>query len=53
MIESLKDLTLVPFENSMIIKSMLNKSEKKWINNYHDNLYEKIHKFLNDNERKF
>ena len=47
------DLTLVPFENSMIIKSMLNKSEKKWVNNYHDNLYEKIHKFLNDSERKF
>ena len=48
-----EDLTLVPFENSMIIKSMLNKSEKKWVNNYHDNLYEKIHKFLNDSERKF
>jgi len=48
-----EDLTLVPFENSMIIKSMLNKREKKWINDYHDNLYEKIHKFLNYNERKF
>ena len=48
-----ENLTLVPFENSMIIKSMLNEREKNWINNYHDNLYEKIHKFLNDNERKF
>ncbi len=48
-----ENLTLVPFENSMIISSMLNKNEKKWINNYHDNVYEKIYKFLNTNERKF
>ena len=48
-----EDLTLVPFENSMIIKSMLTQKEKRWINNYHDNVYEKIHKFLNNNEKKF
>ncbi len=48
-----EDLTLVPFENSMIVKSMLTKKEKKWINNYHDNVYEKIHKFLKNNEKKF
>ena len=47
------DLTLVPFDNSLIVKSLLTSQEKKWLNNYHDNVFEKISKFLNDNEKKF
>ena len=48
-----QNLTLVPFENSMIITSMLTKLERDWINNYHEDVYEKIHKFLNNTEKKF
>ena len=48
-----ENLTLVPFENSMIVKSMLTQKEKGWINNYHENVYEKIHKFLKNNEKEF
>ncbi len=48
-----ENLTLVPFENSMIISSMLTKKERNWINNYHEEIYEKIHKFLNEAEKKF
>ncbi len=48
-----ENLTLVPFERSMIDISILTKREKSWINEYHNEIYEKIHKFLNNNERKF
>lgn len=48
-----ENLTLVPFERSMIINSMLNKKEKKWINEYHTEVYEKIHKFLSNNEKEY
>tara|TARA_B100000963_G_C22640211_1_gene679963 strand:+ start:4123 stop:5781 length:1659 start_codon:yes stop_codon:yes gene_type:complete len=47
------NLTLVPFENSMIIGSMLTKIERDWINNYHEEIYLKIHRFLNNKEKKF
>ena len=48
-----ENLTLVPFETSMIITSMLTKIEKDWINNYHEEIYEKIYKFLNSVEKDF
>lgn len=48
-----KNLTLVPFEKSMILLSMLSKKEIDWINNYHIEVFEKIHKFLNIKEKKF
>lgn len=48
-----QNLTLVPFDKSLIIKSMLSKKELKWINDYHLDVYEKIHKFLNNKEKKF
>lgn len=47
------NLTLVPFDNSLIAKSLLTSKEKRWLNNYHENVYEKINKFLNNNEKKF
>ena len=47
------NLTLVPFDNSLIVKSLLTSKEKRWLNNYHENVYEKINKFLNNNEKKF
>ena len=48
-----ENLTLVPFEREMILKSMLTKNEKNWINYYHNEVYEKIHKFLSFREKIF
>ena len=48
-----ENLTLVPFERNMIIKSMLTKNEKNWINHYHSEVFEKIHKFLSIREKVF
>tara|TARA_A100001015_G_scaffold301010_1_gene387258 strand:+ start:1284 stop:2936 length:1653 start_codon:yes stop_codon:yes gene_type:complete len=48
-----ENLTLVPFEREMILKSMLTKNEKDWINNYHKEIFEKIHKFLNSKQKAF
>ena len=48
-----ENLTLVPFERKMILKSMLTKNEKIWINHYHNEVFEKIHKFLNIKEKVF
>ena len=48
-----ENLTLVPFERKMILKSMLTKNEKNWINHYHSEVFEKIHKFLSVREKVF
>ena len=48
-----ENLTLVPFERKMILKSLLTKKEKNWINHYHNEVYEKIHKFLSFGEKVF
>lgn len=48
-----ENLTLVPFERKMILKSMLTKNEKNWINHYHSEVFEKIHKFLGTREKVF
>jgi len=48
-----ENLTLVPFDISMILKSMLTKKEKNWINSYHSEVYEKVNKFLNNKEKEF
>lgn len=48
-----ENLTLVPFERKMILKSMLTKNEKNWINHYHSEVFEKIHKFLSIREKVF
>lgn len=48
-----ENLTLVPFEREMILKSMLTKNEKNWINHYHSEVFEKIHKFLSIREKVF
>ena len=37
----------------MILRSMLTKKEKNWINSYHSEVYEKVSKFLNNKEKEF
>ena len=48
-----KNLTLAPIDNDLINFKMLNTSEKKYLFNYHLDIYAKISKFLNSNEKKW
>ena len=47
---SFEDLTLVPIEKELINRSLLNKEEKKWLNQYHRKVFRNINKFMMKNE---
>jgi len=44
-------ITLCPIDINLIDKSMMTKSEIKWFNDYHREVYEKLAPHLNDEER--
>lgn len=46
-------LTYVPFDLQGIDQKLLTPEEKKWLNQYHRRVYQKVSKYLNDEERKF
>ncbi|PID89449.1 MAG: peptidase M24 [Bacteroidia bacterium] len=46
-----ENLTLCPLEEKLIEKSLLTSKEKVWINNYHQEVYETLEAFLNQEER--
>jgi len=48
-----KNLTLAPIDTDLINFKMLNNSEKKYLFNYHFDIYAKISKFLKSNEKKW
>jgi len=48
-----KNLTLAPIDTDLIDFGMLDASEKKYLFNYHKDIYRKISKFLNYNEKKW
>ena len=48
-----KNLTLAPIDIDLINFNMLNISEKKYLFNYHLDVYAKISKFLNSKEKKW
>ena len=48
-----KNLTLAPIDTDLINYKMLNTLEKKYLFNYHIEIYAKISKFLNSNEKKW
>ena len=43
-------LTMVPIEKDLIIKEMLNKNEKNWLNNYHKTVFKNLIKSMNKTE---
>ena len=45
-----ENLTMAPIEKDLINKNLLNKNEKKWINQYHRKVYNSIRGFLMKNE---
>lgn len=48
-----KTLTLFPFEKKCIDLKLLNSKEKKWLNDYHKEVYKKLHKKLQVKELKW
>ena len=48
-----KNLTLAPIDIDLINFKLLSSQEKKYLENYHFEVYSKIHKFLSLNERKW
>ena len=50
---SFKNLTLAPIEKELINFKLLNSEEKQYLFKYHFEVYQKISKFLNKNEKKW
>ncbi len=50
---SFKNLTLAPIEKELINFKLLNSEEEKYLFKYHFEVYQKISKFLNKNEKKW
>ena len=48
-----KNLTLAPIDTDLINFKMLNPDEKKYLSYYHKDIYVKLSKFLNFNEKKW
>ena len=47
-----ENLTLAPIDINLIDKNLLNSKEKKWINNYHKNIFNKFKGYFKNNELK-
>ena len=50
---SFENLTLAPIDNDLINYDLLNKQEKNYLFQYHLNVYSKLSKYLNKNEKKW
>ena len=46
-------ITYVPFDLDGIDVSLLDEKERKWLNDYHKMVYDKVNKYLNNKEREF
>lgn len=44
-------ISFCPIDIRGILPEMLSKSQKEWLNNYHKEVYEKLHSYLNEAER--
>ena len=49
----LETLTLVPYDRAAIDVSMMEKSELRWLNKYHAEVFEKLSPFLTEEEREW
>ena len=48
-----ENLTMAPIEKDLINFKLLNKSERNYLFKYHLNVYAKISRYLNRNEKKW
>ena len=45
-----ENLTYAPIDKNLIIKNLLNKREIFWLNQYHNNVYKKLKKYMSKKE---
>ena len=45
-----KNFTMVPIDKDLVVNSMLNKNEKRWLNDYHREVYKNLRDGMNKNE---
>ena len=45
-----ENFTMVPIDKSLIDKKMLNKFEEKWLNEYHNKVYNNLKTFMRKDE---
>ena len=45
-----ENLTMAPIDKSLIIRDKLNKKEKRWLNNYHKNVFSNLKSYMNKTE---
>ncbi|NOT37075.1 MAG: aminopeptidase P family protein [Saprospiraceae bacterium] len=50
---SFESVTLFPYDASLIDSSMMDRSSIQWMNNYHQEVYTRLSKNLNNNEKKW
>ena len=48
-----ESLTLAPIDTSIVKKELLETSQINWLNNYHQQVFEKLSPYLNDDENEF
>lgn len=46
-------ITYAPIDLDGVVVELLTEEEKNWLNNYHKNVYEKLEKYLNSQEREW
>ena len=46
-----ENLTMAPIDKDLIEKRMLNKNEKKWLNQYHHKVFKNLKNFMNISEK--
>ena len=46
-----ENLTMAPIDKNLIDPTMLNKEERKWINNYHNEVFKNLKSVMNKEEK--
>ena len=49
-LKKFENLTMAPIDKDLIEKSLLNKSERKWLNNYHRKVFRSLKGAMNKAE---
>ena len=47
---SFGNLTMAPIDKSLVNKNILKKDEINWLNNYHQDVFDNLKKFMNKSE---
>ena len=50
-IKFFENLTLAPIDKDLIVTRMLNKNEKRWLNEYHNKVFNNLKSFMSNSER--